>query len=81
MSWHTFRLHRPKLKYSNKNMNNTNKYIVLVVASLLLLADKATAFPAILGSPVQIPDGGATALLLVAGLAGLGLIRRFGRTK
>ena len=61
-------------------MNKTNKYIVLVVAGLLLLADKAMAFPAMLGTPV-LPDGGSTALLLVAGLAGLGLVRRFGRTK
>ena len=56
-------------------------YIVLVVAGLLLLADKAMAFPIMLGDLRGVPDGGSTALLLVAGLAGLGLIRRFGRTK
>lgn len=63
-------------------MNNTNKYIVLVVAGLLLLADKAMAFPVILGVPIpDVPDAGATALLLAAGLGGLALVRRFGRAK
>lgn len=63
-------------------MNKTNKYIVLVVAGLLLLADKAMAFPVMLGDPVPaVPDGGLTALLLVAGLGGLALFRRFGRAK
>ena len=61
-------------------MNNSKLYIVLIVAGLLSFADKAMAFPAILGF-ATVPDGGSTALLLVAGLAGLGFIRRFGRTK
>jgi hypothetical protein len=62
------------------SMNKTNKYIVLVVAGLLLLADKAMAFPNALAFATT-PDGGSTALLLVAGLGGLALLRRFGRTK
>jgi hypothetical protein len=61
-------------------MKNSKTYIVLVVAGLLLFADKAMAFPIILAFPT-VPDGGSTALLLVAGLAGLGLFRRFARTK
>jgi hypothetical protein len=58
-------------------MNNSKMYIVLVVAGLLFFADKAMAFP-VGGS---VPDGGSTALLLTAGLGGLGLLRRFARTK
>jgi hypothetical protein len=75
-----FQLHPAKLKWSQKTMNKTNKYIVLVVAGLLLLADKAMAFPNALAFATT-PDGGSTALLLVAGLGGLALLRRFGRTK
>lgn len=61
-------------------MKNSKTYIVLIVAGLLLCADKAMAFPIILGFGT-VPDGGSTALLLVEGLGGLALLRRFGRTK
>jgi hypothetical protein len=57
------------------HMKNSRMDVVLVVAGLLLLADKAMAFPIMLGTAV--PDGGSTALFLVAGLAGVGLFRRF----
>jgi hypothetical protein len=61
-------------------MKNSKMYIVLVVAGLLLLADKAMAFPIILGFPT-VPDGGSSALLLVAALVGLGCFRRFVRPR
>jgi hypothetical protein len=59
-------------------MKNSKMHIVLIVAGLLLLADKAMAFPITLGFPT-VPDGGSTALLLVAGLGGLALLRRFSK--
>jgi hypothetical protein len=58
-------------------MMNSKTSIVLLAAGMLLLADKAMASPIMLG--LGVPDGGSTALLLLMGLAGMGLLRRFGR--
>jgi hypothetical protein len=57
-------------------MNTSKLHIVLAVSGLLLLADKAMAFPAMLAD-FTVPDGGSTALLLAAGLGGFALLRRF----
>lgn len=51
-------------------MRNTTMAYVVAAAGLLLLADKATASPIMLGTP-SVPDGGSTALLLFAGLGGV----------
>jgi hypothetical protein len=59
-------------------MKNSRTSIVLLVAGLSLLADKTMAFPITLATN-EVPDGGTTALLLAAGLAGVGLLRRFAR--
>ena len=50
-------------------MRNTILSYTLAVAGLLLLADKAMAFPIMLGTPA-VPDGGSSALLLVVGMGG-----------
>ena len=45
--------------------------LVVVMAALLLWAGSASATP--------VPDGGATATLFVAGVAGLAALRKFMR--
>jgi len=59
-------------------MTKSKTSVVLLVAGVLLLANKAMAFP-IMFAKTEVPDGGTTALLLVVGLAGVGLLRRFAR--
>jgi hypothetical protein len=54
--------------------------VTLAVTGLILLADKAMAFPIMLGFPT-VPDGGSTALLLIGALGGLALVRRIRQTK
>jgi hypothetical protein len=60
-------------------MKNSRMYIVLVVAGLLLLADKAMA--QVGPADFRVPEGGATALLLATGLGGLALLRRFSKSR
>ena len=64
--------------FSLMHMNNSKTYILLIASGLLLLADRAMAFPVTLGFDA-VPDGGSTALLLVAGLGGVALLRRFNK--